>query len=346
MIRGVRKSLAESKKAKTRRSDQSGGINLREARNWSEEIFADKIKQLMARHQKPIVPVAFDASIVPEFYRRFGLVAFGVPEKAVMAIKKLSDYSAFLEQMKREDRREDPDIIPGDIVKAGEVYLKDKPKGALTEHQAKVLLHEYGIGVTEERACASAEQAVAAAKEIGFPVALKVDSPDILHKTEAGGVRLHLADADAVRRAYEEVLANAQRYKPQARIAGVLVQEMVSSGTEVIIGASRDPHFGQTLVFGLGGVFVEVLKDVTMRILPITRPDAEHMLEEIRGRKLLQGFRGKAPADELALVEAILRVGRLAYDQRDRILEMDVNPLMVFDKGKGVKALDALIVLK
>jgi acetyltransferase len=346
MLRGVRKSLSESKKEKTGRTDKSGGINLREARSWSEDVFADKIKKLMARHQKPIVPVAFDATIVPEFFRIYGLVAFGVPEKAVMALKKLSDYSAFLERMKREDRREDPDIIPGDIVKAGEYYLKDKPAGAMTEHQAKVLLREYGIGVTEERACASADQAVAAAQEIGFPAALKVDSPDILHKTEAGGVRLNLEDAEAVRRAYDAVMFNAKRYNPQARIAGVLVQEMVRGGTEVIIGASRDPHFGQTLVFGLGGVFVEVLKDVTMRILPISRADAEHMLEEIRGRKLLQGFRGKLPADELALIEAILRVGRLAYDQRDRILEMDVNPLVVFDKGKGVKALDALIVLK
>ncbi|OGP61021.1 MAG: hypothetical protein A2V67_11415 [Deltaproteobacteria bacterium RBG_13_61_14] len=248
--------------------------------------------------------------------------------------------------MKREDRREDPDILPGDIVKAAEIYLRDKPAGAMTEHEAKVLLREYGIGVTEERPCASAEAAVAAAREIGFPVVLKVDSPDILHKTDAGAVRLNLADEAAVRQAYDQVTANAKKHKPSARISGVLVQEMVAGGTEVIIGVSRDPHFGPTIVFGLGGVFVEALHDVTMRILPIERPDAEHMLEEIQGKKLLKGFRGRPPADELALIEAILRVGRLAHDHRERILEMDVNPLVVFDKGRGAKALDALIVLK
>jgi len=346
MIRGVARSLAQTKREKTGRTDQSGGINLREARSWGEDVFADRIKKLMARHQKPIVPVAFDAAVVPTFYRDYGLVAFGIPEKAVIALKKLSDYSAFLERMKREDRREDPDILPGDIVKAAEIYLRDKPAGAMTEHEAKVLLREYGIGVTEERPCASAEAAVAAAKEIGYPVVLKVNSPDILHKTDAGAVRLNLADEAAVRQAYDQVTANAKKHKPSARISGVLVQEMVAGGTEVIIGVSRDPHFGPTIVFGLGGVFVEALHDVTMRILPIERPDAEHMLEEIQGKKLLKGFRGRPPADELALVEAILRVGRLAHDHRDRILEMDVNPLVVFDKGKGAKALDALIVLK
>jgi len=137
----------------------------------------------------------------------------------------------------------------------------------------------------------------------------------------------------------------ARAYAPHARLDGVLVQEMVSGGTEVLIGVSSDPNYGKTIVFGLGGIFVEVLDDVALRILPIELPDAEAMISEIKARKILGGVRGQKPRDVAALAETIRRVGDLAWNLRDRIVEMDINPLVVFEEGKGVKALDALIVV-
>ena len=141
------------------------------------------------------------------------------------------------------------------------------------------------------------------------------------------------------------MMDSCRAYAPSARLDGALVQEMVIGGTEVMIGISTDPHFGKTIVFGLGGIFVEVLDDVALRILPIELPDAEAMVQEIKARKILSGVRGQKPRDVAALAEAIRRVGDLAWNLRDRIIEMDVNPLIVFEEGKGVKALDALIVV-
>jgi acetyltransferase len=172
-------------------------------------------------------------------------------------------------------------------------------------------------------------------------VALKVQSAEIAHKTEAGGIRLDLASDDEVRSAYEEILAKAERFEPDADIQGVLVQEMIEGGVEVIIGATRDPVFGHVIMFGLGGIFVEALRDVSFRIAPLTRRDAEEMIEEIRGHRVLQGVRGRPPADREAIVDAILKVSRLVTDHRDDIEELDINPLVVF--SKGARAVDALI---
>jgi acyl-CoA synthetase (NDP forming) len=344
--KGFRRSLKKPERAESLGGTQkSGGINVREARSWRDDIFSERIKELMRAHGKPIVPVAFDSSAVPEIYRRFSLVAFGIPEKAVIALTKLSDYGAYLERKRIEDERDVPELDCGDVSKLAEMFLANR-SGPLSESEAKELLRIYGIGTTAQDLVQSQDEALSAANRIGYPVVLKVDSPDILHKTEAGVVRLDISGDDELRRTYSEVLAAARRYNPGARIKGVLVQEMVKRGTEVIVGVSRDEHFGQTILVGLGGVFVEVLEDISIRILPIERPDAEAMIEEIHGRRVLEGFRGKPRADIQALVEVLIRVGRLAYHHRDKIVEMDINPLMVFDEGKGAKALDALVVLR
>ncbi len=344
--KGFRRSLKKPKKGESLGGTQkSGGINLREARSWRDDVFSKRIKGLMRAHGKPIVSVAFDSSAVPEIFRRFELVAFGIPEKAVIALSKLSDYGAYLERKRIEDERDLPELDCGDVSKLAEMFLSNK-SGPLSESESRELLRIYGIGTTAQELVQSQESALSAANRIGYPVVLKVDSPDILHKTEAGVVRLGISGDDEIRGAYSEILAAARRYNPEARIKGVLVQEMVKGGTEVIVGVSRDEHFGQTILVGLGGVFVEVLEDVSLRILPIERPDAEAMIGEIHGKKILEGFRGMPRADLQALVEVLVRVGRLAYYHRDKILEMDINPLMVFDEGKGAKALDALVVLK
>jgi acetyltransferase len=181
---------------------------------------------------------------------------------------------------------------------------------------------------------ATHEEAVAAAREIGLPVVMKISSPDILHKSDVGGVRVGVATELEVVGAFTAIIESARRKLPQADISGVLVQEMIRGGRETILGMTRDEQFGPMIMFGLGGIYVEVLKDVSFRIAPLTRRDAEEMVGEIRSIKLLRGVRGQPPADFDALVEGLLR------------LEMDLNPLAVFPKGRGAVAMDARLALK
>lgn len=216
---------------------------------------------------------------------------------------------------------------------------------ALSESESKAVLAAWGVGVTRETLATSEDAAVGAAAAIGYPVVLKIDSPDILHKTEAGAVRLGLEDADAVRRAYREVLAAARAYAPGAKVNGVLVQEMASGGTEVIAGVTYDAQLGPMLLVGSGGVMVEVFNDVAHRHCPITHAEALEMIDEIKGARLLRGFRGKPAADIDALADTLVRVSHLAVHLQGRLAELDINPLMVMPAGQGVKALDALMVL-
>ena len=213
----------------------------------------------------------------------------------------------------------------------------------LAEFEAKRVLAAYGIPVTRETLAATRDEAVRAAAEIGFPVALKIQSADIPHKTEAGGVRVGVGDREAVAAAFDEIVANAKRHAPEARIDGVLVQEMVAGGTEVILGVNNDPLFGPAIMFGLGGIFAEVFKDVTFRLAPVTRSEAVEMIREIRAFKVLDGARGRPKADVEALADAVLRLSALAIDLRGEVAELDVNPLFVLPAGRGVKAGDALI---
>jgi acetyltransferase len=217
---------------------------------------------------------------------------------------------------------------------------------SLTEHEGKELLASYGIPVTREELATSAEQAAAVAGQLGYPVVLKVDSPDILHKTEASAIKLNLRDAEEVKASFNEIMSNSRKFAPNAEIKGVLVQEMAASGREVILGVSVDPDFGPTIIFGLGGIMVEVLRDVAMRVVPVSRFDAEAMIKEIKGNRLLQPFRGMGEADTEAIVDAIMKLSRLAEDLGDTISEVDINPLVVFEKGRGAKAVDALVTLK
>lgn len=216
-------------------------------------------------------------------------------------------------------------------------------KEDVAEYAAKQVLAHYGIGITKEELAASREHAVAIAQRVGYPVALKVQSPDISHKTEAKAVRLGLrADAE-VAAAYDDILRNAKAYKSEARIEGVLVQEMVAGGIEAILGVTNDRLFGPAVMFGLGGIFAEVLKDIAFRIAPVTHAVALEMIAEIKGHAVLTGARGAAHADIEALADAIVRLSALAVDLQDHVAELDINPLFVFPEGGGVKAGDALI---
>lgn len=219
-------------------------------------------------------------------------------------------------------------------------------QAVLAEHAATALLSPYpGLRFTPQGRAASAVGAVTVAQGLGYPVVLKIDSADIAHKTEAGGVKLGLRDEGEVRAAFAEVMANAAAYDPAARLDGVLVQKMAPKGFEVLLGLSRHGSFGLQLAVGIGGTFVEILRQVSLRALPVSRADAEEMIDETRLGELLRGFRGSGPFDRAALVEAILSLSDAGSDLGDRLVELDVNPLLVLPEGQGVMALDALAVL-
>lgn len=218
------------------------------------------------------------------------------------------------------------------------------PGETLSEAQASAVLARYGIPTTNRRIATSLEEAVTHATAIGYPVVLKIDSPDIPHKTEADAIRLNVKTPEAVSQAYAEIVKNAQAYNREARIHGVSVQEMLAEGVEVIIGAHNDDTFGPVIMAGLGGIFVEVFKDIAFKVAPINRQDALNLIAELQGKAILHGARGKAPVDKEAIVDVLLKVSALITDHKDHIQELDINPLVVYEKG--IKAADAMLVVK
>jgi len=213
----------------------------------------------------------------------------------------------------------------------------------LLEPEAKRVCREFGIPVTEFRVAKTEDEAVGFAEEIGFPVVLKVVSPDVVHKFDVGGVVLNLGSEEEVRAAHRRILDNVRRNRPRARVVGVLVQEMAPASTEVIVGALKDPQFGPALMFGLGGVFVEVLKDVTFRIAPVSEAEAREMIREVKAYPILKGYRGMPPADVDAIVGILLGVSRLVMEHLV-VKELDLNPIMVYERG--AKVVDARIILE
>ena len=225
------------------------------------------------------------------------------------------------------------------------VFAQAKKDGRsyLLESEAKMVCMEYGIPVTRFKVALTSDEAVKFAEEIGYPVVLKIVSPDVIHKFDVGGVALNLKTLSEVKDAYEKILKNVKKHKPNAKIIGVLVQEMAPQSTEVIVGAIKDPQFGPALMFGLGGIFVEVLKDVTFRIAPITESDAREMITEVKAYPILKGYRGQPPADIDAIVSILLSTSKLVMDHQE-IKELDLNPIMVYEKG--AKTVDARIILE
>ena len=219
---------------------------------------------------------------------------------------------------------------------------KTDGRRTLTEIESKDILEEAGIPTAHARLATTADEAVAAAKEIGFPVALKIVSPDITHKSDIGGVKLNLTTPDEVKAAFDEIVAAAMKAQPDATIDGVSIQKMARPGIEVIMGMSQDAQFGPVLMFGLGGILVEVLKDVSFRLVPITPRDARQMVQEIKGRPLLEGYRGQEPADVEALEKLLLRLSDF-IEKHPEIAELDLNPIFAYKDG--AIAVDARIIL-
>lgn len=270
-----------------------------------------------------------------------GVPNYQVPERAAAALAAMWSYRQWLNL---------PEDVPPqfdvDRERVREIFVGVRQSGRLSigETESRAILEAYGIPIAKSELAATAEEAVRIAERFGYPVVLKIASPDILHKTDIGGVKINLNSAADVRDAFDLIVYRATRYMPNAEIWGCLVQQQVKAGREVILGMSRDPQFGPLLLFGLGGIYVEALKDVTFRVAPIGQRAALEMTQEIRSYPLLRGVRGEKSADFAAITDALLRVSQLVTDFPE-IVELDINPLKVFDEGNGALALDMRLVL-
>ena len=228
---------------------------------------------------------------------------------------------------------------------AAALGLNEHPAPVLGEAESRPLLEAYGIPLVDAIKATTAEEAAGASEQLGFPVVMKIISPQLLHKSDAGGIRLNLRSSEEVVAAFGEMMQTIHNARPDAQIEGVLVEKMAPKGLEVIIGMRRDPGFGPLMMFGLGGIYVELFKDVSFRVAPLSRRDARQMIERTRAGRLLTGFRGSTPADVDAVVEVMLRLSQIAMDFPE-IDEIEINPLIVYEEGKGALALDSRLIRK
>jgi len=268
------------------------------------------------------------------------LAEAGVPylestETAMLALRHAREHRRFLERP-----------VPAAVLGSPRgTHVAAPDRHPLDNTEAMRLLGEFGIRLAETVVARGADEAVEAAHRLGYPVVLKIDSRDIAHKTEVGGVRVGCGGATAVREAADEIVAAVRRLAPRARIEGLLVQRMIADGTEMIVGIKSDPLFGPAVVCGFGGIFVEVLRDVAVRMPPLDAATAHEMIAELRGSALLKGARGRPPADVAALADTLVRLAALAEAHRDRLGALDLNPLLVLEEGRGAVAVDWLVEL-
>ncbi|MEM2864557.1 MAG: acetate--CoA ligase family protein [Candidatus Bathyarchaeia archaeon] len=311
----------------------------------AEEIV--KVRDSAAEgERKPIVCAFMGGEAVSEAVRILsenGIPNYPFPERAVKALSYLSRYGEEAAKAKVEDA---PSFsVDREAVKAILERAKRENRVNLLMVEAFQILSAYGLKTPPSILAQNRVQAVEAAEEMGYPVALKVASPQILHKTDIGGVKLNLKDRSEVEEAFDEILRNASSYMPEARIIGVVVQKMVEPGREVIVGIHKDPQFGPLIMFGLGGIYVNILREAVFKLAPVTVREALKMIAETKAYPLLRGVRGEPPSDINGLAEAISRVSQLSLDFEE-IIEMDINPLFVYEKGKGCAALDAKITVR
>jgi acetyl coenzyme A synthetase (ADP forming)-like protein len=267
---------------------------------------------------------------------------FRFPEDATRAMSAMVRYVRW-RMRPRTDIKHFEDVQPGKVRGILEKALREKRR-FLPEPEAYEVLSAYGLPMSRSTLVLDEKEAVRAANEIGYPVVMKIVSPDIVHKVDVGGVLLNLCSDSDVGQAYYDLMERVKAAKQDARIWGVLIQEMVGGGKETILGMKRDPLFGGLLMFGLGGIYVEVFKDVTFRIAPIRELSAKSMIERIKGIRLLKGFRGEPPSDLDAIAESLLRLSQLVIDFPE-IEEMDINPLIVLPSGEGARVVDARILI-
>ena len=273
-----------------------------------------------------------------------GIPAYGAPDTAVNAMGALREY-ARMRALVSDSAEFKGEYDRANALKVIEKARKDG-RNALTEIEAKQVFEAYGMPVTVTSLARTEDEAVQMAKKVGYPIVMKIVSPDILHKSDAGGVKVNIKDEASTREAFRTIMTNAKAYKADADIHGIAIQEMAPWGTEVILGSVNDQTFGPTIMFGLGGIFVEVLKDVTFRVAPVAANQAVRMIDEIRGAPIIAGVRGEAPRDRDAIARVIGQYSAMIVDLKDEIAESDANPVLVYEEGKGLKVVDARIILK
>ncbi|QLH74427.1 MAG: acetate--CoA ligase family protein [Methanomassiliicoccales archaeon] len=274
--------------------------------------------------------------------RRSGIPNYETPDRAAFALSAMLKYK----EMVQPPPVEEVMPVPGDVQRAKAIIraARDQGRLQLSEEEGKEILRAYGVNVPEEGLARTADEAVRIANRIGYPVVMKIESPDIAHKTDVGGVVLDVNNEEQVRQDFMLIMSRTRGKVPTARISGISVQRMFK-GREVIVGMVRDDQFGPVITFGLGGIFVEILKDVTQMIAPLSRHDAGKMIRSIRAYPILTGARGRRPADIKALEDVILRIAQIAADLPE-IAEFEVNPVMVGDEGQGAGAVDALVTIR
>jgi len=306
---------------------------------------AQTVVEIVKAYDKPVVTSFIGGEVVRPavlLFQENRIPTYPFPERAVMALGAMEQYRRRLE---RPPQRLVEFAVQKERVREIFDRARQESRPNLGEVEARTVIEAYGMRLPQARLAHSPDEAVRLAAEIGYPVVMKIASPDILHKSDIGAVKLGLNSPGDVRDAYELIEYRARRHNPDADIWGVLVQQMIRGGKEVIIGMSRDPQFGPLLMFGLGGIYVEVMKDVVFRLAPIDRAEAREMVESIRSFPLLKGVRGEPPADVDAVVDTILRVSQLVTDFPE-IVELDVNPLIVHEAGQGATVLDARMILQ
>lgn len=303
-----------------------------------------KLCEIAAKYKKPVIMhhVPFPENDPIRILKKGGIPVYTRVETAVKCMVALADYSSYIERMKKKEV-EPPSLI----AKKPEVSkiiegTKAAGRSSLLETEAKEILKEYEIPVPEFKLAKSKQEAMKLADEVGYPIAAKIVSPQIIHKSDAGGVKLNLKNGNETGRAYDEIIKNAKAYDKSAQIEGVLISPMEKKGVEVIVGMTRDRQFGSVIMFGLGGIFVEVLKDVSFRIAPLSKIDAYEMVRQIKGYPVLEGIRGEEPSDIEAIVDIIMKVSSLV-SANEAISELDLNPVFVFEKGASV--VDARMIL-
>lgn len=309
------------------------------------EKIARAIVQVTKKHKKPVVCCflgVYDVSRGIDILETQGIPAYRFPESAARALAEMNRFTQWLQRAKtgiksyRVEKAKARGIIES---------VKEHGRSFLLEHEAYAVLQTYGFPVVPYAFVKTSGQAIQEANTIGFPVALKIASQDVMHKFDFGGVKLGLKNSSDVRRAYKQIHQNIRAKNPEARILGVVVEKMAAPGKEVILGMNRDPQFGPILMFGLGGIYVEALQDVTFRLAPIRELAAKMMIKRTKAHKIFEGFRGEPAYDTAAVEDCLKRLSQLVTDFEE-IKELDINPLLVYEKGQGCTTVDARIILE
>ncbi len=325
------------------------GIRFAEELKFQEEDAAHQMGKYVVKYRKPIVVHSLYNFLKPhshELLRYYNIPVYDSLEVACKCIESLCRYGEYLTTYHREvsfvinyrkKAHNEAEKIIANALASG--------RSVLLEHEAKKILKIHNVPLLEEEVCKTPEDAVNFFKKIGKPVAMKIVSKDILHKSDAGGVKLNIDSEEKVREAFDEIIKNAKNYKPDAEIEGILVTPMADEGLEIIVGTKIDEQFGPIILYGIGGILVEVIKDVAFRVLPLSRGCAKRMIDEIKSSKILNGFRGFKPFDKKALIRLLLAVSDIV-ESYPEIKEMDLNPVLLYEESKGLTVVDARIILK